>query len=177
MPDSDLSARGALRLASSSAAFLVVFLLAGLILPAGAAFAVSNPALQIDTTSEPDSSDAEDGSTGSERPVFIGEVATFALTFDVAEGTTASVRADAILPGGLQYIAGSESVTVNDAGWTESATVTGGGASGADGPWAPCSPSSTPTGMVTVPAVSCLWVAVVTCSIRPTTSSTTTTAT
>ncbi|MFW5748298.1 MAG: isopeptide-forming domain-containing fimbrial protein, partial [Chloroflexota bacterium] len=88
----------------------------------------------IDTTSEPDTSDAEDGAdVANARPVLIGEVVTYALTFDVPEGTTRSVSIVDTLPAGMQYVTGSASVaTTNvDTGWSETVTVSGGATPGA----------------------------------------------
>ncbi|NJN16224.1 MAG: hypothetical protein HC822_08095, partial [Oscillochloris sp.] len=95
--------------------------------------AQSNLQLSISATSEPASSDVEDGSAGNARPVLIGEIITFNLSFEISEGTSTNVNLPAAIPDGLQYIAGSQSVSFsNDAGWSDTVGVSGGGSSGAD---------------------------------------------
>lgn len=88
----------------------------------------------IFATSEPDSSDIEDGSDSgaNARPVLIGEVVTYQLTFSVTEGTTNSVSIVETLPLGLQYIAGSVNASVTNAGWVLAAPVVTGGTSSGD---------------------------------------------
>lgn len=112
---------------------LILLLLLGLLFTPSALKAQSNLTLTIASTSEPDSSDTEDGSSGNERPVLIGEVVTYSLNFEIAEGSTSNVNVVAALPDGLEYIANSYSLNfTNDNGWSDTVSVSGGGSSGAD---------------------------------------------
>ncbi|RMG73513.1 MAG: DUF11 domain-containing protein [Chloroflexi bacterium] len=88
----------------------------------------------IVSTTEPDTPETGDGSDiANARPVLIGEIVTFRLTFDVPEGTTNNVQVVDNLPAGMQFLTGSESINlVNvNTGWTAPVTVTGGGSPGA----------------------------------------------
>ncbi len=78
-------------------------------------------------TSETGTSDTQDGSTGNERPVAIGEVVTYSLSFIVPEGTTNDISILDNLPDGLQYVSGSVVFnSMSDDGITYATTVTGG---------------------------------------------------
>ena len=112
---------------------MLMFLLLGFLLTSDLLMAQTNLTLSIISTSEPDSSETEDGSAGNERPVLIGEVVTYSLVFEIAEGTSNNVNTVVSIPDGLEYIANSHSLTfTNDNGWSDTVTVSGGGSSGAD---------------------------------------------
>jgi len=94
---------------------------------------VYNLSKTIAGTSETGTSDTQDGSAGNERPVAIGEVVTYSLSFAVPEGTTNNLSIVDNLPPGLQYVSGSAvfNQTSNN-GITYSTTVTGGATAGQD---------------------------------------------
>ncbi|MBE2183839.1 MAG: DUF11 domain-containing protein, partial [Anaerolineae bacterium] len=77
-------------------------------------------------------SSSEADVAGNPNNVFIGEVMTYQLVYEVPEGTSTNVAITANLPAGLQYVtATATSVVANNNGWTAPMSVTGGGSSGA----------------------------------------------
>jgi LPXTG-site transpeptidase (sortase) family protein len=113
---------------------LILAVLSAIFLSTGTVQALTgNLSLTIAGTSEPGSSETPNGSSGNERPVLIGEVVTYSLSFEIDEGTSNGVNIVVAIPNGLQYISGSQSLSFNnDNGWSDTPTVTGGGSSGAD---------------------------------------------
>lgn len=113
--------------------FWMILLLLSLLLMPHTLWAQSNLTLTIAGTSEFVSSDAADGSAGNERPVLIGEIITFNLTYEISEGVSPAVNVAVAIPDGLQYVANSQNVSiVSDTAWSAPVTVSGGGSSGAD---------------------------------------------
>ncbi|NOK57925.1 MAG: hypothetical protein GFH27_549287n229 [Chloroflexi bacterium AL-W] len=112
---------------------ILMFLLLGFLFTSDLLMAQTNLTLSIASTSEPDSSDTKDGSADNERPVLTGEVVTYSLVFEIAEGTSNNVNTAVSIPDGLEYIANSYILSVtNDTGWSDTVSVIGNGSSGAD---------------------------------------------
>jgi uncharacterized repeat protein (TIGR01451 family) len=105
------------------ALMLIVGLLSSQIISAAPLYQLSNVTFNVTDTSEADTT----GNT-----VAIGEVITFTTTFEIAEGTTNNVSVTANLPIGLQYVSGSVSSSVANAGWTLIPPALSGGASSGD---------------------------------------------
>ena len=74
-------------------------------------FTVSLPRKFIDATSETATSDKEDGSTGNERPVAIGEQVTYRLVVPLPESTSIFFTIRDVLPTGVEFIPGSAKVS------------------------------------------------------------------
>lgn len=67
--------------------------------------------ISVDGTTEAATSDAPDGSPGSERPIAIGEGVTYRLEIVLPESTSISFGLESTLPDGLEFISGSARVS------------------------------------------------------------------